>query len=115
MNTQMVPWMAGLFEGEGCFTMDNTAERMYPRAQLSMTDEDVVRKFHAAAGFGTVHVVPPRGARRKTQWRWEGTGVERCQALGAAMWAHLGARRRARFAEVMWNARLKPPTARTWQ
>jgi hypothetical protein len=39
-------WLAGILEGEGCFTcsFQNGSENPTPRIQLTMTDEDVVCK-----------------------------------------------------------------------
>ena len=52
-------WAAGLFEGEGCFTFQGSKKARtrggrLGKAQLSMTDEDVVRKFHTIMGFGSL-------------------------------------------------------------
>jgi hypothetical protein len=44
-------WAAGLFEGEGCISNVNVTG---VNLLLGMTDEDVVRRFHAAVGVGVV-------------------------------------------------------------
>src|SRR5258706_14481281 len=44
-------WLAGVLEGEGCFTADRVKDKCYPKVTLRMTDEDTVRK--AAKLFGT--------------------------------------------------------------
>lgn len=41
-----IAWMAGLLEGEGCFTAEGgqRARFRYPRITLGMTDRDVVER-----------------------------------------------------------------------
>ena len=39
---EMLPWVAGLLEGEGCFQM---TDEIYPRVKLEMCDMDVVAQF----------------------------------------------------------------------
>lgn len=47
-----VVWLAGLMEGEGCFTMgwNRKSGKMQPRIQLQMTDLDVVQRASRAPG-----------------------------------------------------------------
>ena len=42
MNSLDWAWVAGLLEGEGCFTFSSNG---YPRIQLQMTDEDIVSRI----------------------------------------------------------------------
>lgn len=47
MATELeIAWLAGILEGEGCFTnsFQNGNDYSTPRLQLSMTDKDVVEK-----------------------------------------------------------------------
>ncbi len=93
-------WAAGLFEGEGCITVQRQRGRKnHPRLQLNMTDEDTVRRFHRVVGSGAVRFKPATDDVRKDQWAW----VSAC--LGARtimewMYPMLGDRRRARWREV---------------
>jgi len=91
-------WAAGLFEGEGSWSLRHQA---YPSARLAMTDEDVVRRFAATLELlgGRVHG-PYRGTN-KPYWVWQLSGFERVQALYAMLWPWLGNRRRSRGAEVV--------------
>jgi hypothetical protein len=61
-------WAAGLFEGEGCFSLHHKGRTA--RALLSMTDEDVVRRFHDIVGFGTVIQKTGLKPPNLPQWRW---------------------------------------------
>ena len=105
MDTNELAWASGLFEGEGCIslTKDKRTPRVYPRLILSMTDEDVVRRFHAAVGLG--NVVPwEDAAHRSPFWRWQSARFEYVQAVLAMLWSGLGDRRRARAREVLGAA-----------
>lgn len=70
-------WVAGLLEGEGCFTDASTVQKgkeyRYSRIQLNMTDEDVMRKFVKMVGIGRLS--GPHGYATKTNWkpRWTWT------------------------------------------
>ena len=88
-----IAWVAGLFEGEGCFT---------PRgnhgwcATIKMTDEDVVRKVHRVLGIGWVcGPYQTANTAHKPTWAWVVSSFQDVQAVAAMLWEHLGARRRA--------------------
>jgi hypothetical protein len=101
-------WMAGIFEGEGYV---QGRSRKYNRADgrefttvgfrlaITMSDEDVIKRFHQLAGVGTCN-----GPRRspsavirfpdgKPMWDYRASGSE-AYALAIALWQWLGVRRR---------------------
>lgn len=99
-----VAWAAGLFEGEGCFSMQRrsgkgrgSVRHVLLTATLSTTDEDVIRRFAAAVGMGNVTGPLRRGG--KPVWRWTVSGAQ-ATALYALLEPGLGERRRARYAEL---------------
>lgn len=94
--TTDLAWAAGLFEGEGCFSFQPKA----PRAMLSMSDEDVVRRFHQTVGIGSVHQTKRREGR-KDLWTWTAAGFPSFQYIVALLWRWLGTRRRARARELL--------------
>ena len=99
-SRENLAWMAGLFEGEGCI---NTRANGAVILKMGMTDEDVVRKFHAMIGCGTVgnpiyHKTMPH---YKPHWDWQVSGSERVQAILAAFWVFLGDRRKSRAIEAI--------------
>lgn len=104
MNTNELAWTAGLFEGEGCISIRPTKARNGQAVlSLMMRDEDSVRRFHRAMGFGTVRWSFP-ASRKNGIWVWTAYGYERVQAAVAFMWSGLGERRRARAREVLgWS------------
>ena len=102
MNIRELAWAAGLFEGEGSVHLKPS--RRYPAATLEMTDEDTVRRFHAAVGLGHVYGPRVRSVTRRPMWAWSVSGFEKTQALLALLWYGLGVRRRSRWAEVLTQA-----------
>lgn len=98
-----ISWFAGLFEGEGC-TSINRGTGKSPRMILSitMTDEDVIRKAHNVIGLG--NVTGPHGPYRpneKATWSWRVSRFEECQAIAAALYPFLCSRRQSKILEVL--------------
>jgi hypothetical protein len=99
-------WAAGLFEGEGSITWNRAKGKGYVVLLLSMTDGDVVRRFHGALGLGRLNGPYRRGLAasgnpRKPLFYWSASGFEHVQAIVAMFWPWLGDRRRARACEVL--------------
>lgn len=91
-----IAWAAGLFEGEGCITKN----KGIPVLKLTMTDEDVVRRFGEVMGTGSV-TGPYENSKKlcenpKPLWWWAAYGMN---ALIAYSKLHpwLGTRRREQF------------------
>jgi hypothetical protein len=82
-------WAAGLFEGEGTVSYNATA--------IFMCDEDRLRAFRQALGFGTVGPHTKRRNQRQPQYKWYAQSFEGVQATAALLWEWLGPRRRAQF------------------
>lgn len=94
-----------MFEGEGSFLLRVTkrggSEWTYAGASLGMTDEDVIRRFHAIVGVGSV-VIEDRTSRGfKMMWVWHVQHREDFPKFVAIVEPFLGERRRARLAEVL--------------
>ena len=82
MNQNDIAYMAGLFDGEGCVTINQRwqlkkgKKKKYKfwniRMEISMTDEDVIRWVHEVLKVGTVTIRRPTKSwiGKKTQWRW---------------------------------------------
>ena len=98
-------WAAGLFEGEGCFSSSTRSRRKSPyrgfSARVGMSDQDVVRRFAAILGYGSVDRVEPYVSTDKVIWQWRSTRFEHVQATIALLWQWLGVRRRARAKEIL--------------
>ena len=94
-----IAWAAGLFEGEGSISI----KRQTAQLSLGMTDEDVVRRFYSIIGIGKIYG-PYRDKRKlthKQMWIWTIGGARQCQAVLAALWNHLGKRRKHKAEEAI--------------
>lgn len=97
-----IAWAAGLFEGEGFFTTSRAQNgKYYGRATIGMTDEDVVRRFGYAVGFGYIIVEDRPTTSGKLMYRWNANGLQRAQALYAMFYPWPGKRRKQRGLEVL--------------
>jgi hypothetical protein len=88
-----IAWAAGLFDGEGSITLSGRCLHV----RLRNTDLELVERFHAIIGIGTVYGPysrqPQDGLRRKPVWDWVAREEDALDAL-ALMWSWLSARRR---------------------
>src|ERR1700691_3962032 len=102
-------WAAGLFEGEGCFSVGHGN----PFAQLAMTDRDIVERFHSIMGVGKIYTQTnrtPAGNLGKTTYIWRAQNIPAFIHVAELLAPFLGERRHARLMEV-W-AMIKPPGQR---
>lgn len=110
-----IAWAAGLFEGEGCVGVYSKPDgargpRKAPVMKISMTDLDVLEKFQRIVGFGKIHgPTIRRQPNHKPVWSWSCGGTEKVQALLAAFWSYLCARRQAKAQEVIVAMASIPP------
>lgn len=88
-TAQRIAWAAGLFEGEGCFTVQRNkrGEKMYPQpiARIHMTDLDVLERFKEAVGIGVIFgpytAEQFGGLGKKVSWYWQTTKIAECQVV----------------------------------
>jgi hypothetical protein len=116
IDTRELAWAAGPFEGEGCITHKGHKGNpsRYPTLHLVSTDEDTVRRFHAAVdGLGAVSKPYWAPMSTKPVWRWQVCKFEHAQAIVAFLWFGLGERRRARAIEVLSMAEFRDATGVT--
>lgn len=87
-------WAGGLFEGEGCFSVQRNKQRgtvrVYPKAVLAMKDEAIVRQFAAVMGVGRVYGTQRVGY---TMWSWQTTSRADWEMATALLLPWLGERR----------------------
>ena len=99
-------WAAGFFDGEGSFMTAYHAKRKdgtthaYPQAslgQVGLHGRVLLERFRDAIGFGKVFG-PYMPVKHKPHWQpryqWEGSGLEKVQALLALLWFKLGSPKR---------------------
>ena len=106
MQDKDLYWLAGLIEGEGCYTW---LKRVYkPQVIISMCDQDVIEKAAQLMGTSVVSVYPPSHRKRghSPQWHAKVTG-QRAIYLMQALYPLMGKRRKARIDELyeMYDAR----------
>ena len=98
-------WMAGIFEGEGYVqgrprTYTRKDGRLFTtvgfRLVISMSDEDILIRFHQLAGIGTLRGprVAPSRIGSKPLWDYSAHGKDG-YVLAVALWSWLGIRRRS--------------------
>ena len=107
MDMKDLYWLAGIIEGEGSFIYphiklkDGSKGQGYPRVQVKMTDEDVVRKCQKVAGVGKVHGPHQPPGNRKLTWTWAVTKKVDGTALMQTLYLLMGTRRRSKIIECL--------------
>jgi hypothetical protein len=91
-----IAWLAGILEGEGCFSCD----RGRPRIQVRMTDKDVLERCVFISGFGRIYG-PINKPNRKPMWYWKVTNSEKSYALICAVYPFLMSRRAEKIRSVV--------------
>ena len=101
ISREELAWVAGFFDGEGCFTLRKQNGRYYAQASTTQTDREVLDKCVRIAGLGNVTgpTKPSRtrvyqGFHCKPRYSWQVCGLEKTQALVAMLWQWLGSRKR---------------------
>ena len=105
-----IAWIAGLLEGEGCFSIciRKTAKHNHKTVAVhcEMTDEDVIIKLHKIAGCGTINKranVSGREDRRvrKPTWIWSVQNHAGILRVCKAILPFMGTRRQAKIKELI--------------
>lgn len=104
---EKLAWAAGVFEGEGCFSLATRSDRSESKPQacavLRMTDEDIVHRFYEIIGVGSVSRHEPSSGGTKPFWQWSARGHDSVLRVVTMLWPWLGMRRRFRAEEVVIN------------
>lgn len=91
-------WLAGLLEGEGCFSLTGTS-RTTPTITLVMTDQDVMERAADVMGAPSIWM-PKLRPRRKQTYRFALSG-SRAVGWMMTLYPFLGSRRKARLRECL--------------
>lgn len=99
MNTRMIPWLAGLLEGEGSFiVVRKSVPYSYVgiRILLQMTDRDVVERAKEVSGGlgGSINLVERSRNGHKDIYGWNVNKLNDAYALMVAVYPFMGERRR---------------------
>ena len=94
-----IAWIAGILEGEGCWTRHNG--RTDWSVSVRMTDQDIIERLQAITGIGrlTFDGTPSKRAR-KPAWVWGVYARPHREWLTVKVWPWLGVRRRTRICEL---------------
>lgn len=97
-----IQWLAGLLEGEGCFTR---AHPGMPRIECEMTDEDTITRVSHYLGAKYFEVTKWKKHQTKPTFRVQIAGTLAVQWM-MTLYTLMGIRRRARIAELLreWRA-----------
>ena len=96
ISTLDIAWLAGLIEGEGCFSRQGNCVTM----QLNMADRDVVERASRLMGAHSVGADNPRKDHHKTLYRTMISGPK-AAAWMMTLYSLMGERRRARIRELL--------------
>jgi hypothetical protein len=91
-------WLAGLLEGEGCFTVDKNNR---VAIHLTMTDEDVILSACRIAGVGNVRGPYKWGDSRQQVWRWTVGNYEDVEVLLNRILPFMHYRRKEKIKELL--------------
>lgn len=95
LDNHQLAWLAGLMEGEGCFSRATPAMPRRPRTSVGMTDQDVIE--HICALWGTrLYTYVPRDTRHRQVFRTELVGGS-AVALMTLLRSHMSLRRQAQI------------------
>ncbi len=61
-------WIAGIIEGEGCFSP--SGDRGAWSICVVMTDQDVIQRLHDLTGIGSIYTMREADNTRKKAWQW---------------------------------------------
>lgn len=103
-------WIAGLLEGEGCFSIFIRSSATHNHKSLAihceMSDEDVIKKLHVLAGCGTVNKRLNMSGRkdrreRKQTWIWSVQNHEGINKVCKLIYPFMGNRRQQKIKEML--------------
>lgn len=103
-------WVAGLLEGEGCFSIfkrtTSTQNHKQLNIQCTMTDEDVILKLQDILKLGNIHKVQPSGSKRdgtpyKPAYKWAVDNHAGQKFILESILPYLGERRTAKANELL--------------
>ena len=101
MNVPQLMWAVGLFEGEGCITKASNRPGSFTM-ELWMSDKDIVERFHAAVGVGSLKErAKKRDPNHATMYGWTLYSRDLIRGLLNDMLPHFGHRRAHKALDVL--------------
>ena len=97
---QSIAWLAGLLEGEGCWsTVKNKASSTLT---CTMADEDIIKRIKKIIGGGNILFIP-RPKPFKNLWQYDLCTSSAIYAISCAVFPLMGKRRKKKITEFMQN------------
>jgi hypothetical protein len=101
-------WAAGFVDGEGSFflCLEKRTSPRYPTFSLTQIDPQVLQRFAAAVGFGTVlgpYGPYSHGPKARPLYYYNVGGFQKTQAVMAMLWAWLGPVKREQAKRVLYS------------
>lgn len=109
MNENERHWLAGMYEGEGCFMQGPPSKPNVPRTTLVSTDRDTIEKVANLVPGSIIAWMPSQHAHHKDKWRVELHGP-RAVAFMQDIRPLMGTRRRAAIDSAIASYRPKTRT-----
>jgi hypothetical protein len=114
ISTLDIYWAAGIMEGEGWFGVSRQAgAEKGLAARLTMTDKDVVDRFHSIFTFGT------RSERKlpsgKTAYTVAYSNQAKTAGLMMTLLTLMGSRRKAKIIEILESWKARPRAKKHWE
>lgn len=103
MEINGIEWAAGLFEGEGTFSIYKVQNRKDSRrviCSLSSNDEDVVKRFHEIIGVGSF-LGPYKNRSGTDRWVWQVQNFRDCLKVATMLFPYLGKRRQEKARDMI--------------
>ena len=100
-----IAWLAGLLEGEGCFTFCGGGAYRAARIILNMSDLDIVERAKRLMGSKDVIYRSMAGRSGKQMYCIEVTQAEKVYEILSFIYPYMGARRKIRIEELLIHAR----------
>lgn len=100
MTESELAWIAGLFEGEGCFNFVKKSKKK--RLAIRMTDFDILKRLHyLTPGSCLTGPYSDKRGRRKPIWTWQLNRAKELYDLVLALRPWMGERRGAKMDEYL--------------
>jgi hypothetical protein len=93
-----IAWVAGILEGEGCWTRKRNGSRWW--IAVRMTDKDIIDRLAQVTGVGRISQDRPRRPHHKMAWAWLVMARPHREWLTVQVWPRMGERRARRIEEV---------------
>jgi len=76
MNAKDAIYLAGFFDGEGCFCIINNNGYSQLKAFVTLTDLGLLEWCRQATGLGRIYKIGSGAAHHAQQWQWHCSGAE---------------------------------------